>query len=393
MISQMVPYLPCHDGFRIIPAHLLRMLGDTDEIHLLAFSAGEDTTQRGWASEYCRSVEFVPAATRSLVSQALTRRMPYDSDVIAAVRARIDAVAPDVLHLEGPSLAPLLPLTGARTPALLSAHDALSLRYAHFARFAPSSRLRLANRAYSILARRFERRWFPRVGHVVVTSEPDATALAHCVHPSRIAVIPNGVDLDYLQFREERQAGRLVFTGNMSWPPNVDAARYFATEIFPAIRARVPTAEFWIVGADPSPDVRVLSGLPGVHVTGTVRDLRPWVWSAAVYVSPLRFGAGVKNKILEAMALGAPIVATPSSITGTPLVHNRHLLVTEDGPGMANTVLGVLQSEALGRALAKEARREVELNYTWKSVAHRMRGLWARLCHGRSHEVFREAQA
>ena len=108
----------------------------------------------------------------------------------------------------------------------------------------------------------------------------------------------------------------------MKTQPNISSAIFM-----PSIRSRIPDASFWIVGADPSLRVRNLANTPGVHVTGTVDDIRPWIWSAAVYASPLRFGLGVKNKILEAMACGAPIVATSRSLSGTPLIDGRHAMI------------------------------------------------------------------
>ena len=123
-------------------------------------------------------------------------------------------------------------------------------------------------------------------------------------------MIPNGVDLEYFAYRPQPEAGRIVFSGNMSWPPNEDAAEHFAARSFagdpkPDSRRDILDRRRRAVAASSKPGEH-----PGVHVTGTVEDIRPWIWSAAVYVSPLRFGLGVKNKILEAMAIGAPIVAT-----------------------------------------------------------------------------------
>ena len=155
----------------------------------------------------------------------------------------------------------------------------------------------------------------------------------------------------------------------MSWFPNVDAVEFFVHDIFPTVRESFPEAEFWIVGADPSEKVLALKEFSGVHVTGTVADIREPVWKAAVYVSPLRYGLGCKNKILEAMALGVPIVATPKSLTGTPIKDGRDLLVAEDASQFAETVKKLLSDEALRRSLAEEARRLVEKNYSWDGIA------------------------
>jgi len=167
---------------------------------------------------------------------------------------------------------------------------------------------------------------------------------------------------------------RIVFTGNMSWPPNEDAAEHFARDLLPAIRSRIPGATFWIVGAQPSSRVQNLSSLDGVHVTGTVEDIRPWISSAAVYASPLRFGLGVKNKILEAMATGAPIVATSRSLSGTPLVDGRHAMIADDAAKFGDAVMQLLADPARCESLSREARRKVEAEHTWSAVASRYEG-------------------
>ncbi len=162
----------------------------------------------------------------------------------------------------------------------------------------------------------------------------------------------------------------------MSWPPNEDAAERFARDLLPGIRSRIPAASFWIVGADPSPRVQGLASIPGVHVTGTVADIRPWIWSAAVYASPLRFGLGIKNKILEAMASGAPIVATSRSLSGTPLIDGQDAMIADDDPKFTEAVFRLLSDPKLCESLSSEARRKAEAEYSWQSIATEYEGLY-----------------
>lgn len=374
LVSQMVPYLPCHDGFRVIPAHLLRCLSRRHTIHLIALGTRSEPLE--WARGYCASVTLVETRRPSLARRALNLVRPEPAELATAVRTQLHRAPPDVLHLEGPSLAGLARLAPAGTRTVLSAHDALSLRQDEFALFARSRLGRALHRMKAARERRFERRWYPRVGHVVVTSASDRDVLASVVPAERLTVIPNGVDLGYLDYRPEPVPDRLVFTGNMSWPPNADAAAYFARDVLPLVRARRPETSFWIVGADPSPEVRTLASRPGVHVTGTVPDLREWIRSAAVYVSPLRYGAGVKNKVLEAMALGAPMVATSRSLTGTPLVHEQHLLLADGTAPLAAAVARLLEDAALRESLSRAARRHVADRYSWDDIAARFERLW-----------------
>lgn len=378
LVSQMVPFLPCHDGFRVIPANVLRVVAGRHDVHLLAVSDGtEEPAQRAWAGSYCRTVEVLrPRPARPLRDRLSRLVRPVRPELVRAVREAARRWRPDLVQLEGPALAPLARVMRLGAPVVLSGHDALSLRYEDFGRFARSGRARLAWRFRTAAARRFERRWYRWIDHVIITSPADRDALARWMPAERVTVVSNGVDLDHWAYRPAPDPDRIVFTGNMSWPPNEDAARHFALDVYPRIRARRPSAEFWVVGATPSLAVRALGGLAGVHVTGTVPDLREFVWRAAVYVSPLRFGAGVKNKILEAMALGAPIVATPRSLTGTPLVPGRHLLLADGPDAIAEAVLTLLDNGELRQALSKEARRKVELEYSWESAASRFEAVW-----------------
>ena len=374
LVSEMIPSLPSHDGFRLIPANLIRNLFERHEIHLIALApAGDSDEQSEWPRAYCKSVAIFRAERgartriRGLtggVDPALTRLV---LDVTAKVR-------PDVLHLEGGGLAALLRSTAQRLPGILCVHDSKALRYREFAGYASGARARIRFELLSVVARAHERRWFGDANRIVVTSPSDAEALAGAVSANRIAVIPNGVDLEYFAYRREPEAGRIVFTGNMSWPPNEDAAEHFARDLMPAIRSRVPGATFWIVGAQPSPRVQNLSSVAGVHVTGTVEDIRPWISSAAVYASPLRFGLGVKNKILEAMATGAPMVATSRSLSGTPLVDGRHAMIADDDAKFSDAVVQLLADRALCDSLSREARRKVEAENSWSAVASRYEG-------------------
>jgi polysaccharide biosynthesis protein PslH len=369
LVSEMIPCLPSHDGFRLIPANLIRNLYERHEIHLVALSHGDEPEEQSeWPRTYCKSVSIFRtshggrARLRALsgaVDPVLSR---FVEDAIARVR-------PDLLHLEGGGLAALLHSSTGGLPGILCVHDSKALRYQEFAEYAARPRERVRLRLLSALARRQERRWFRYADRVVVTSHSDAQALARAVRADRVAVIPNGVDLEYFAYRPAPERGRIVFTGNMSWAPNEDAAEHFARDIMPTIRSRIPDASFWIVGADPSVRVRNLSSITGIHVTGTVADIRSWIGSAAVYASPLRFGLGVKNKILEAMACGAPIVATSRSLSGTPLIDGRHAMIADDDAKFSESVVRLLSDQALGESLSREARRKVEADNSWQFVA------------------------
>jgi glycosyltransferase involved in cell wall biosynthesis len=376
LVSEIIPSLPSHDGFRLIPANLIRHLSERHEIHLIALSqSSDDERQSAWPHAYCKSVSVLPTAT-GIRARIRAIAGAVDPALASFTVAAVARVRPDVLHLEGGGLAPILRSTARVLPSVLSVHDSRALRYREFAGYTAGIRQRIRLKLLSVLAKRQERRWFEYADRVVVTSPGDALALSHGLSAKKIAVVPNGVDLEFFACRPAPETGRIVFTGNMSWPPNEDAAEHFARDIMPAIRDRIPDASFWIVGADPTARVRSLASVAGVHVTGTVDDIRPWIWSAAVYASPLRFGLGVKNKILEAMASGAAIVATTPSLSGTPMISGRDAMVADNDADFAEAVVRVLSDPGLRNSLSREARRKAETEYSWDSIASKFEELY-----------------
>lgn len=372
LISQMLPYLPCHDGFRIIPAKLMQDWSSRHEIHLVAAVDAGDRAHLDWARDYCASVRL-----------ASGRNSPADADLsplAETARAVANEVRPDVIQLEGGGIAQIASALPPGLPKVLSAHDSLSLRYRDFAAMPGTAFSRALWFARSLRAQLFERKAFEFLDAVVVTSPVDGQWLARRARLARPpVVIPNGVDPDALTLSPAPIRGRIVFTGSMNWPPNEDAAQFFARDVFPKVRKQFPYAEFWIVGANPSVRVMELAEIDGVTVTGTVPELRSWIQSAEVYVSPVRFGLGVKNKVLEAMALGVPMVATPKSLSGTPLEHGRHVMIAGDAAGLAQSVAALLESKTLRASLAREARIEAERSYLWTSIARRFEALHVEL--------------
>ena len=181
--------------------------------------------------------------------------------------------------------------------------------------------------------------------------------------------ITNGVDMDYFSpDGTSVQDDKIVFTGVMGYGPNEDAALYFANDIFPSVKAKRPNAEFWIVGSEPSEKVESLSRIAGVHVTGQVSDVRPYVRSAALFVSPLRFGSGVKKKLPAAMAMKKPTVATTVSIDGLDLTDDRELLLADKPQDFADKVLRLLTDREMAERLGANGLARVQGQYSWAAM-------------------------
>jgi sugar transferase (PEP-CTERM/EpsH1 system associated) len=179
-------------------------------------------------------------------------------------------------------------------------------------------------------------------------------------------VLRNGVDLAFYRPRPERaEPGHLVFTGVMDYLPNVDGCVWFVHEILPKVRERFPDARFTIVGSRPSPEVQALARVAGVTVTGFVNDTREWLERAAISVAPLRIARGIQNKVLEALAMGLPVVGTTSATQGIDGGAGDAYLVADSVEAQANAICGLLEDPSRAREIAKRGRALVEAHYDW----------------------------
>ena len=219
---------------------------------------------------------------------------------------------------------------------------------------------------------RFERAALAWVDGAVAVSDPDRTRLAEWTRELPIAVVPNGVDLNYFSpMPQPELRWNLVFTGSMDWRPNQDAIRYFVRKIWPLLRSAQPKVKCTFVGRNPPASIQSLAEVPGVHITGTVDDVRPYIEGAAVYVVPLRIGGGSRLKILEAMAMGRAVVSTTLGAEGLDVVHNRHIVLADGPHAFAEAVLKLMADPGRCQELGIHGRRLVEQHYGWDILAER----------------------
>lgn len=278
----------------------------------------------------------------------------------------------DVVHAQLVRTAPYLPPPGG-PPVVLDLIDALSANLARRARQERGPLGLVAAWEATRLAR-FERQLVARAERSLVVSAAERAALGG---GDRVAVVANGVDLDAFPFRDgPRPPARLLFFGNLGYFPNVDAARWLATEIYPRVRAQVPAAELRLVGARPARAVRALARLPGVSLAAAVPAMAPEVAAATVAVVPMRAGTGLQNKVLEAMAVGTPVVATPSVAAALEVRPDEHLLVAADADALAAATVALLRDPARARTLSAAARTLVTRCYRWEDSARGVEAAW-----------------
>lgn len=368
--------LPEKDGFDVLVGGLLRELHPRHEILLAAITDDDDDLAR--QHEVCSALVAVrPRAGRwGRVHQELvtlpTRRpvlAEQATEVLSGPVARaVRDFKPDLMHLMQSWTAELVRYAPG-VPTVLSALDASGPNWEEriLQRSTTSGRY-LARRELARMLR-YERTVYPQVGRVVLVTEEDSALVRAQSPQSQVGTITNGIDADFWERPERavRESGLVVFTGAMSYPPNVSAALFAAEAVLPRLRDRVPGARLRLVGRDPAPQVRMCAG-PFVDVTGTVPDVRPHLWEASAYLCPMTGGSGVKNKLLEALAAGCPSVATSRSTLGLGVEDGKHLLVRNSPEELANGLAQVLGDPAIAEQLSRRgAQRGRELS--WAAAA------------------------
>ena len=216
--------------------------------------------------------------------------------------------------------------------------------------------------------RSYEAPFASRFDRVLLISKYDFNAIEQKVPLNNVFFNPHGVDYSYFarDVSVSKIRDSLIFTGNMRYAPNVDAAVYFCREILPLVREHVPDVTLSIVGTDPAPDVTALASDPSVKVTGRVPDLRQFMNQSMAAVAPIRIGAGLQNKVLEGLSMGLPMVTTAVANEGIQAVNGEHLLIAETAPKLAEQIVRVLQEPDLREHLAKGARQFIVENWSWE---------------------------
>lgn len=392
-VSQALPYLPSHGGFRLYGANLIRQLSQRHPIDLVSLLEDGDKDHLDWPRQYCRSVSYVPKARGSVarrfanVSSSYLRGRPLvgAKEIAAAIRTGVAERKWDVLHVEGAYAGGLVP-PDLPIPKVLSLHDSWTLRCAEMLKCSQTAREKTYYAFLKLFEPRFERLVYPRFDVCTVVAKPDLQEVCRTVPSANVELIPYGTDTEYFHpVPVEKQSGVLVFHSHFGYAPNIEAALEFANEIFPLIREKDPNVTLRLVGAVPGPKIRALASRPGIKISADLPDLRAAVCSGQIYISAIRHGTGLKSKILEAMAMGMPIVCYPGSTVGIEAIPGEHLLVAKNPQEFAASILDLLRKPERAEKIALAARKLVEEKYSWESRAHAYENLFETALHCPSH--------
>jgi polysaccharide biosynthesis protein PslH len=380
-VTPRLPYPPM-SGFRTRVYQMLRHLAARHEVVLLTFARHAEVPDvealRGHGIEIHTVLSEWPAGLwkrrmqlGSLGAGASYQRRLHQSEAMQRALDRLlTERAFEIVQLES-NLMSWLNLHCA-VPVVLDEHNIESELLARTAGEERAPLRRLFNRLECRKVRREERSAWRRADACIFTSEREAEIVRGLLPGHHIAVVPNGVDIEYFRPTAAPPAPEsIVFTGLMSYRPNVDGAVWFVEEVLPRIRAARPTASFTIAGARPPRGVLRLVG-PGVQVTGELPDMRPVIAEAAVLVAPLRMGSGTRLKVVEGLAMGKAMVSTSLGCEGISVQDGEHLRMADSPEQFAAAVLHLLDDPMTAARFGANGREMVERCYGWDGIVRRL---------------------
>ena len=386
LISRCPPF-PLHLGDRLILWHLARELSRRGyTIDLLAlYDRENDSEQTAEYASFFRRIELFRESRRDVV--AYLRRILFRSARFAespdqsfcpplwrTIDTYLNRYDYDLAHCFGAvSVYEFYPLF-AHLPNLITPYES----HTHYLRSA-ARQGRLSARVQLPIVRRFESFMYSPFDRTVVISDADKATLLSLQPALEIEVIPNGIELARFQPRDAmRDSNTLLFVGNFAYEPNQDAVRVLVEQILPRVRSQAPAAKLQLVGVNPPDWMRALAN-DYIEVTGEVPEVRPYLARGTVFVCPLRYGAGLKNKVLEALAMGIPVAATPLSVDGINVVKGESAIVAPIEK-IADETVRLLMDESLRERLSLKGREPIETQYTWERTADSYERLYDEIC-------------
>ncbi|HUQ94611.1 MAG TPA: glycosyltransferase family 4 protein [Bryobacteraceae bacterium] len=379
---------PTNRGGQIRTLETVKRLHQKHEVHYIAFEDSSTPEGPERAPEYCSrhygvphyapeknllSPTFVGQLATGLISRlpvAVNRwRSPQMRQEIAKLdsKEKFDAIICDFLFP-----APNIPDLGK---AILFQHNVEAQIWRRHVEHAGNAWKRGYFQLQATRMETYEREVCRRVKRVIAVSENDAQQIRRNYGITGVTAIPTGVDIDFFcpPPHPEPKAD-LLFLGSMDWMPNIEGIQWFVREILPLIQAKLPSTTFAIAGRKPSAKVQALAG-PGILVTGTVPDVRPWLWGSKLSIVPLRIGGGTRLKIYESMAARIPVVSTTVGAEGLETQDGGNIALADSPAAFAGRCVELLDSAAAREKMAQRGWEMVAAKYSWESVTAQFESL------------------
>ncbi|OYY89159.1 MAG: glycosyl transferase family 1 [Sphingomonas sp. 28-66-16] len=375
-LAHRIPYPPDR-GDKIRGFNLVKYLSARKRVHLIAFADdSRDLKRKGGLSAYTANRSIIWRSKRRwmAVVQALLGHRPVSLTAFdnAALREAVESILArhsiDTIVVFSSQMAQYLPAK-PRQNVIMDFVDVDSAKFDDYAASSGGIAGWMMRREGRLLAQ-YERSVAARVDASLFVSEAEAALFRSRSGADKVHVIENGIDTDFFDpvasfKRIETMGSLIVFTGQMDYRPNIEGVVWFVETILPHIRVRHPQARFAIVGRSPTDAVKALAKQPGVIVTGEVADVRGWIAAASVVVAPLKLARGVQNKVLEAMAMARPVVASTAAAEG--IDHGDTIMTGGTVGEIAEAVTRLLDDPGRAAAMGAAAREQVIRRYSWEA--------------------------
>ncbi len=373
-----VPY-PLEKGDKLRAFHQIKQLAANNEIILCALNPVAKLDKQKAFRElqpYCRSINFldIPCITRYWnMVKALFTGMPiqtgyfYSRKAAKEIDRLIKTYNPD--HLYCQFIRTTEYLKKHHIPKTVDYQDVLSFGMKRRMEKASLIKRPLFSMEYQRLLK-YERRVFDMFDNKTIISYPDQRLIDH-PEKEKIHVIPNGVDHDFFKPQKKDKKYDIVFTGNMAYPPNVDASEFLVNEIMPHVWKKYPGAKLLLAGA--SPTKRVLNlGRKNVTVSGWMDDIRDSYAESKIFIAPMRIGTGLQNKLLEAMSMQIPTITTPLANDALCAKDGEEILIGENSESLGNQIISLLEDKEKREKLAIAGYDFVHQNHSWKMATEKL---------------------
>lgn len=382
-LAHRIPYPP-NRGDKIRSFNILKQLCALGTVHLATFA--DDDADMGHAETLRpmlgslhiekRTVSTPVGAAKALLTGKPVSLTMFDSPGIRRfVHGTLDAQSVNAVFVFSGQMAQFVPDLPTGTRFVIDFCDVDSAKFAAYAenskavfRYMHTREARLLSAFEQRIARRADKSVF------VSSAEADVFQQSAAIDADRIMALENGIDCTFFDPAAEFEKvdtpaeSLIVFTGQMDYRPNIEAVASFADKVFPAIRAQKPKAQFAIVGRNPTSEVTRMGDRDGVIVTGGVADIRSWLAAADIVVAPLRIARGIQNKVLEAMAMARPVVASKAAFEGIDARPGEHLMVADSPAQEAQHVLALLADPGRAETMGQAARRHMLDRYVWSET-------------------------
>jgi len=400
MIVTPFPPVPGVSGGGTAVFNLIRNLAPRHEVVCLTFARREELPRLAELEPYCAEAVAVPfpggtgisilERTLYLAHRCLHNLLSFvtltpvlvwkcrSGAMRKALRRTIERHRPDAVHICFPQMADYV-RECREVPAVMDTQDVATVSTRRRAASAPN----MTAKAYYLLQwlfwRRYESHYYRMFGKVLTLTRQDAAALQGLVPELDVYADAIGVDIGALPVLEQRNAAHTIgFLASFAHQPNVDAALFFAKAVFPLIRERMRDAEFVVAGKNP-PEALRNRPADGIRCVGFVDDVPSFYGDVAVAVAPLRYGGGIKIKVLEAMACGKPVVTTSVGAEGIAAADDGALVLADEPAAFAEAVVSLLNDQSRRRELGERGRQLVERRFTWRRVMDDLDGIYTRL--------------